>query len=706
MLTRRSLLLGASAGLATSTSWPLGAHAEGARAEGAIMVWQGKSAAEHARLREDAARNGYRALSLSIYGPPAAPLFAAVMIKRPAGVEQRELSSLTAAQLSQALDEQGHEGFGPTIIGATGTAADARFAVVLEPQNPLPRTMIALRPGNAADPATFQGANQRAKIDGLVPAWMATYGSAAEPCVAAIWKPNLAKTIWNADGVLNTDQELSERINAEALAWRRPALLAVDAEGRNLSVFVDSQVGGWQARHGMNEAAFRRETDAFVQKGYVPISVQAAGRAGAGARFSAVFAERETPLEKTFTARGPVANQAIDDVFMKFMAAQPLRQASVAIVKGTRLVYARGYTYAEAGWPLAEPTTLFRLASVSKNVTALAVFQAIEEGKLKLTDRMQDILALATPRGAPPTDPRFRDITLGHLLEHTSGLNTNSFRNNIAVLEACRAGRPGVSFGLPVTAAMIDAYIASLKLDDNPGEKQVYNNCGAYMLGRVLARVRRAATPIEAMQRHLFAPLAITRIRRARTLVGDQLPDEARYGATASGTGADVRLDLGLARSVMSNDRPLVPRGYGEEQYEDFEGAGGLSAAATDLARLIAVWISPRDTPALKRETVKSMLSNAVACGAKFKTRAGYGLDGAAARGGENYYGQKGGDLSTSQNVLQFNGEWGFAVNWASHLTDIGVRWYPNFPEMMGIAMKVDWGTTDLFPQFGMPTLG
>jgi hypothetical protein len=82
----------------------------------------------------------------------------------------------------------------------------------------------------------------------------------------------------------------------------------------------------------------------------------------------------------------------------------------------------------------------------------------------------------------------------------------------------------------------------------------------------------------------------------------------------------------------------------------------------------------------------------------------GLGLDGVAVRD-ERYYGQKGGDLLTSQNGLQFNGEWRFAVKWASHLHDIGVRWYPNFPEVMSIATKVDWGAADLFPNFGMPPL-
>jgi hypothetical protein len=147
-----------------------------------------------------------------------------------------------------------------------------------------------------------------------------------------------------------------------------------------------------------------------------------------------------------------------------------------------------------------------------------------------------------------------------------------------------------------------------------------------------------------------------------------------------------------------------VPRGY-SGQLENKEGSGGLSGAVTDLARLIAVWISPSDTPALKRTTLTAMLDNAIAAAAKYKVRSGYGLDGAAARDPGRYYGQKGGDLSTSQNVLQFNGDWGFAANWAGRITVPGMHWYPNFPELMSVATKADFGSTDLFPDFGMTAL-
>jgi len=696
--TRRTVLTGGSAALVAPLLF------NDAFADGAVVGWHDQSLAQYTKLHDAAIGNGYRLVSLSIYGPTSAPLYAAVMIKRSNPTEQRHWPNLTSAPLTQILQDQSAQGFGATILAATGPASDPRFALVCEQQDPVSLTLFGLKSGRADDAATIEGKHREARIQGLIPLWIASYGTGNDLRFAAVWSRNNDQSTWNPDGLAEADKDLQARINAQMSGWCRPALLAVNQDGRHASVFVDNQVGSWQAQHGLTSAQYQQAFDAWTAKGYLPICVQAAGASGNAARFAALFVQRETPDARSFIATGPTQNADIDNVILKFMKAQPLRQASVAIVKGTKLVYARGYTYAEANWPVTQPTTLFRLASVSKTVTALALFQLIEEGKLKLTDTMQSILQLKTPAGGAPKDPRFAAITVQNLLEHTSGLNPGAFNNDIAVLEAHRAGRPG-SWNLPVTAGMVDAFVASLPMVTDPGAAQVYNNCGHYMLGRIVAKIRNAATPIAAMQQHLFAPLHISRIRQARTLIGNQLPDEARYGATVAGSGPDLRLDIPVMRSVMSNDRPLVPRGYGEEQYEDKEGSGGLSAATTDLARLLAVWISPNDTPALKRATVETMLNNAVVTLKSFKTRAGYGLDGAALRANGLYYGQKGGDLVTSQNVLQFNGEWGFIANWAGRIVEPNTHWYPNFPELMNIATKVDWDATDLFPNFGMPAL-
>ncbi|HEY6332331.1 MAG TPA: serine hydrolase domain-containing protein, partial [Blastocatellia bacterium] len=134
--------------------------------------------------------------------------------------------------------------------------------------------------------------------------------------------------------------------------------------------------------------------------------VQAAGPDAGSARFAALFYKSSDIVPTRFTATGPVANATIDSAVQQIMTAYPVvRQAALAIVHGTKLVYARGYTMAEPDWPVTQPTTCFRLASVSKTVVALSIFQLIQSGKLALTDSMQSILNLKTPAGASAAGP-------------------------------------------------------------------------------------------------------------------------------------------------------------------------------------------------------------------------------------------------------------------------------------------------------------
>ena len=123
--------------------------------------------------------------------------------------------------------------------------------------------------------------------------------------------------------------------------------------------------------------------------------------------------------------------------------------------------------------------------------------------------------------------------------------------------------------------------------------------------------------PIDAYQQYLLNPLSITRIHRAQDLIVNQHRAEARYQDP----------NLSLARSVWSDSQPLVPQQYGSQEISIDDGGGGLSGAATDMARLIAILISENHNPALKRSTLDSMLSAGSALTAKGMGRAGYGFD-------------------------------------------------------------------------------
>lgn len=675
-----------------------------------IVAWHGKTFNEHVALRDTHAKDGYRFLSLSLYGTPSSPVYAAVMIKRPKIVAQRDWPLLTAGEFQNVFNDQAKKGYGPVIITAAGSASNPRFAAVFQPQKPIPLTRHALRLGdrNSTDESTIQGMNRKAKIDGLMLRWAAVYGDASDPRYAAIWSPNTENHIWNADGALETGAQYQARFDAQTDAWARPSFVTGQKDGRHLSCFVDTQIGPWTARHGLTPKAYQEEFDKLWEKGYFPSVVQAAGNAASSARFAAIWVKRETLTPKSFTAAGPSANADIDNVLKQIMMETPVRHASLAIVKGKKLVYTRGYTYAEPDWPLASPTTRFRMASVSKAICALAIYQLIEKDDLSLDDTVQGILKLKTPAGNGPKDSRFKDVNIRHLLEHTSGINANSYRNGVAVRDAHRTAKPAGTWNLPATAAMTDAYIASLDMwDEDPGDKQEYCNCGYYLLGRVLANKRNRTRPIDALQEFLFDPLNITRIQRARSRMDDQPAAEARYRYSVVGKDDEARLNIGVASSDMSEDRPIAAIGYGHEQYEHQEGSGGLSGSASDLARIVAILISQTDNPALKRDTITTMLDNAVSCGMTYGSRAGHGFDGCGKLSGGKYRAQKGGSLDSSGNVLSFDGDWGLVMNWAGKQIAPydGKSWYPYFPAVLDIAKKANWGTTDLFPTFGMPSL-
>lgn len=685
-LTRRGFVTGAGAV----------ALARDASAEAAsVRTLIGKTAAELTALSRDAQAEGYGFASLSIYGPERSPLYAALLIRRATPPAQRHWLALSAAELDKILAEQAKDGYGPAIVAAMGSAAKPLFALVCEPQDPLALIRTALKSGKSGDKATIEGMDREARRDGRILRCAAAYGSAADPRFAAIWTANPDKVVWNADGIADTAAMYRAREKAHASAWCRPALLAPNPEGRYLSVFVDDQVDQWVAEADLTATALARQlADAGERKGLHPVSLQAAGASAASARFAAILVRNEAILPRQWSATGPAANAEIDGVMKSVMTRSRIRQASLAIVKGARLVYARGYTFAEGDWPVTQPTTCFRLASVSKTVTALAVYQLIERGKLNLSDRMQDILRLRTPAGGPPKDKRFNEITIDQLLAHKSGLYDHVLSASLDVRRAYKAAHPGKTWHLPVSADMTDAYIASCDLVSPPGHTFSYNNCGYYLLARVVAKLAGETPPMAALRRNLLEPLGIKRMRRARSLVVAQLPDEARYCITSI---AGHQRDIPLRTSVMSDDQPLVPIGYGSGQLEISEGAGGLTAAMPDLARLIAILIAEKDNPALRRDTLRQMLTNA-------STGRGHGFDSAKNLGEDRFYGQKGGALSTSWNVLQMHGEYGFALCWAG-VPDPDVRWYPDFPAVMNIAHRTKWGDADLFGELGMTPL-
>jgi CubicO group peptidase (beta-lactamase class C family) len=662
------------------------------------VAWHDRTTDQHKALVDDWADKGFRTLSLSIYGTPQDPRYAAVMVKRPAVIATKAYYSRTQAGIQDAFDEMARQGWGPYILTATGPAAGAVFAAVFTPMAGIPLTRLSLTGQQFSDLNDAQQAAGRTLL------WADAFGTPEDTRYTAIWGPNPEREAWNADALDEGGAELQARFDAMTASWARPAHVSVTPAGRHLEVFVDSVIGPWASKVAMTSEAYQAEFTARAGEGLFPIRVSASG-AGAGARFAAIFAKRDRAEPRTFRASGPSTLAAVDAGIEAYMRDRNLRGVSLAVARGTRLVYAKGYTFAEASYPDLQPTTPFRQASVSKTFLAAATWRLIQQGQLALDTTLQSVLALTQPDGSAPKDARFAAITVRHLLESTSGVRQGLLWKGVEAAQAANAA-------LPATHRQLARYIAAQDLTAAPGTTTnvAYGNTDTFLLSQVVAARVGASSFEAALKQLVLDPLRMTRTRGSRSLAAAQAADEARYHTSVYNPENGWPLfPLELGRSVKSPDRPLVASHYGGYDYELFDGCGGLSAATIDVARLCAMFSDRSGNPVLAPGTIDAMLDAAVHATTAYSgpdAHGYHGLDWAQALDAANhrYRFAKGGWLpamGTSYRCTTGGFTYVIAQN-GNPRKDSTANWLDN---ISAAVQAHDWGSTDLFPQFGMPSL-
>jgi CubicO group peptidase (beta-lactamase class C family) len=225
---------------------------------------------------------------------------------------------------------------------------------------------------------------------------------------------------------------------------------------------------------------------------------------------------------------------SLDELLLAFLRENEIAGASLAITKEGRLVHARGFGWADPdGQVKVSPTSLFRIASISKPITAVAILMLIERGKLKLDDKAFDLIALQ-PLPGRERDPRLKDITVRHLLEHTAGFDrAKSFDPMFRPVMIAKE----LDVPPPAQPEHIIRYMLGQPLDFDPGSRHAYSNYGYCVLGRIIERV--SGQPYETFVRHeVLKPLGITRTKLGKTL--ERAADEVRYRDAKSRTAPAI----------------------------------------------------------------------------------------------------------------------------------------------------------------------
>jgi CubicO group peptidase (beta-lactamase class C family) len=163
-----------------------------------------------------------------------------------------------------------------------------------------------------------------------------------------------------------------------------------------------------------------------------------------------------------------------------FLKEQGVPGLAVVIAHDGQVVYEAGFGLADKQMgEKVTPMHLFRIASISKPLTSVAVFTLIEQGRLKLVDKVFGAGGvLKTDYGEPPYHPFVEDLTIEHMLAHTGGWPKDA---------------PDPMFFHPQLslAELISWTIENTPPTTTPGKAYVYSNFGYCLLGRVIEKITK-----------------------------------------------------------------------------------------------------------------------------------------------------------------------------------------------------------------------
>jgi D-alanyl-D-alanine carboxypeptidase len=246
-------------------------------------------------------------------------------------------------------------------------------------------------------------------------------------------------------------------------------------------------------------------TGGLAEAGEVPRPV-AAGTEQRGTTFASLAGEaqlEESPSSRRRAVRRtPQELRQIDEIVAAYLA-YGIPGISIAVQRGNEIVYEKGYGFANREQEIpVDRTTIFQIASVTKQFTAAAIMRLVERGALELSDSVRDYV--------PELDTRGRTITIEQLLNHTSGLPdyirliTDPYK--------------------PMTQTEVVALINSGPLNFPPGTSWSYDNSGYYLLGMVIERIT-GLTYAEYLDREIIQPLGLLHTSYCGTNPAQPMPD-------------------------------------------------------------------------------------------------------------------------------------------------------------------------------------
>lgn len=244
----------------------------------------------------------------------------------------------------------------------------------------------------------------------------------------------------------------------------------------------------------------------------------------------------------------------VNNAITTFMTNFNVPGASLAVSKNGKLVYIKGFGVTDkATNEVVKPTSRFRLASVSKTFTGVAIMKLVQDGKLTLDSKVFGTGAiLGTEYGTPPYNANVSNITVRHLLNNTTGSWGGSTGGDVI------DQNPGFN-----TKQFLDWVLNTRSNPKVPGTFYDYSNVGFWIAGRVIEKVS-GKSYVNYIKEDIMAAIGGTQTDMAGKTEAERKSNEVKY----YGQGNDAQYVYNIAFPRRDSD-------------------GGLMTTASDLLRLV-----------------------------------------------------------------------------------------------------------------------
>lgn len=652
------------------------------RAGAQTTAYHGVSSATHQAQFTALSLQGYRLISLSVAGSLASPTYSAVweVASGPGWVSSHDMSASQYAAQRTAWINQGYRA---KIITAAGTTSATRvFAAVFVNDGANVYDSISL------SEAGFHSQMETQRSLGRYPVSVDIYGDASVGhFYTVVCEPNTGDVVWghNLD---SSATEFGETRVAQGEPEHRLACIGMSEGQRYVSVWYDQRVGTETIAANQTGTGWQNLFNAVTGNGHFPRMI-AAGGSGLTLRYAGSFAQYRTPRVRAWHYEGATspAFASLDSYVQGIMTAQGHRAGAIAVAKDGKLVHARAFTFAESSHPITYPTSVFRIGSCSKPLTAFATHKADELNQVSMTTTPMAALGIGL------SSVEFSHVTLRDILRFTSGVRRNYTPTEVA---DWLAQQTQTSPQYPVSLATAANWLASQPMNYDPSALPTlygYSNA-AYLLAAEVIRVRTSQSYLSFLQSQVMAPLGITRIRVAPSEFSDLAVDDVRHQL--------ARLDL--LPSELYTDRRRRSAQYAEDLYFK-RGSGGMAASVVDYVRLLSgvfdlqgpdsiLYLTPTRTAMLNRLTYPKYDAPAESSQVCL---AGMGWD---QRPGGVYAYTKNGWLPT--NAIADVCWRTDGISWAVFFNS-GQSGVSDAEVNTRIEAIASWPNTDLFPSYGLP---